>query len=339
MRTRGSMLLLVGVLCLSAMPGVAEGSSTTARPQGALKVEEFPVPTPASRPYQIVTGPDGNLWFTESDVGKIGRITPSGQITEYPIRAGGGPYGITVGPDGNLWFTERYANLIAKFSTAGQLLAEYTVPTANAQPWGITAGPDGALWFTEEDVDQIGRITVNGQITEFFTQNCCFPTFITTGSDGRLWFTEELPGQIGAMSTNGDVEYFTPPTAQLLYGITTVSNGEVWWTALAGDNKIGKVEMNGQITEFSIPSDNTGIAGVTEGADGKIWFTQNDVGRVGVMRPGGGLIFLVEDGSYPIGITTGPDGNIWIAESQSNAIGRLMIRLTKEAGRGGLTSH
>jgi virginiamycin B lyase len=31
---------------------------------------------------QITTGPDGNLWFTTND--RIGRITPTGQITTYP---------------------------------------------------------------------------------------------------------------------------------------------------------------------------------------------------------------------------------------------------------------
>lgn len=334
MRTRGSVLLILGLICLTVLPGAAQGSPLSTSPRTTLDLQEFRLPTPDSRPYQIVSGPDGNLWFTQSNAGRIGKITPSGEITEFKVRDGSGPYGITVGPDGNIWFTERFANMIAKFSTSGQLLAEYPIPTPRSQPWGITLGPDGALWFTEEDVDQIGRITVDGQITEFFTQNCCFPTFITSGSDGRLWFTEELPGQIGAMSTNGSVEYFTPPTAQLLYGITTTSKGEVWWTALAGDNKIGKIDSSGQITEFSIPSDNTGIAGATEGAEGNIWFTQNDLGRVGAMRPTGGLFALIQDGSYPIGITSGPDRNIWVTESQSNAIGRVMIWSPKPPGRG-----
>lgn len=326
---RSASLFAVLFLSLSAVPQAA-GANPRSTAQGAsystFRVTEFPVPTPASRPYQIVAAPDGNLWFTESDAGKLGKITPSGAITEYKIRSGSGPYGITVGPDGNLWFTERFANLIAKFSTAGQLLAEYPVPTDSSQPWGITTGPDGAMWFTEEDVDQIGRITLSGGVTEFATQNCCFPTFITTGADGNLWFTEEIANQIGRMSTNGQVTYFTPPTAQLLYGITTAPNGVVWFTALFGDNKIGTVAPNGQITEFSVPSSGTGIAGVTvRPKDGNVWFTQNDTGYVGSMTPAGGQIRLYTDGSFPIGIAAGPDGNIWIAESQSNAIGRLQL--------------
>jgi streptogramin lyase len=64
----------------------------------------FPPHNSVSRPYTIVTGPDGNLLFTESDLGKIGRITPDGTITDFPIPTpGSGPYGITIGADGNLW--------------------------------------------------------------------------------------------------------------------------------------------------------------------------------------------------------------------------------------------
>jgi virginiamycin B lyase len=39
-------------------------------------ITEFATPTINSGPYFITTGPDGNLWFTEQYVGKIGRINP-----------------------------------------------------------------------------------------------------------------------------------------------------------------------------------------------------------------------------------------------------------------------
>ena len=70
-------------------------------------ITEFPIPTAGSSPAGIAAGPDGNLWFTESNANKIGRITTAGVITEFPIpTAGSGPFGIAAGPDGNLWFTE-----------------------------------------------------------------------------------------------------------------------------------------------------------------------------------------------------------------------------------------
>jgi streptogramin lyase len=51
----------------------------------AATVQTFLVPTPASGLAHIAAGPDGALWFTEQAAGNVGRITTSGQITEYPI--------------------------------------------------------------------------------------------------------------------------------------------------------------------------------------------------------------------------------------------------------------
>jgi len=77
-------------------------------------ITEFPIPTAESRPCSITTGPDGNLWFTESTLlqsprtGRVARIEPfePNTITEFPLpRVEVFPTAITPGPDGNLWFT------------------------------------------------------------------------------------------------------------------------------------------------------------------------------------------------------------------------------------------
>jgi len=75
----------------------------------------------------ITTGPDGNLWFVEDNLfgtgngptnAKIGRITPSGVVTEFSagISPGTDLEGITAGPDGNLWFTEPDGGRIGRFN-------------------------------------------------------------------------------------------------------------------------------------------------------------------------------------------------------------------------------
>src|SRR5690349_12794015 len=71
----------------------------------AAPITEFPI-SAGSR--AITAGPDGNLWFTLAD-DQIGRITPAGQVTAFPVpQSPFGPESITSGPDGNLWFTYRY---------------------------------------------------------------------------------------------------------------------------------------------------------------------------------------------------------------------------------------
>jgi streptogramin lyase len=99
-------------------------------------ITEFAVPSLGS-PGSITAGPDGNLWFVEPGaVNAIGRITPSGGISEYVIpTANSDPTGITVGPDGNLWFTELSANKIGRISnlTGGGNL-QSSMPSAGAPP-------------------------------------------------------------------------------------------------------------------------------------------------------------------------------------------------------------
>src|SRR5437588_6350752 len=77
-------------------------------------IVEFSAPSPS---YDITAGPDGNLWFIESNVNKIGRITPTGTVTEFDIPTAGDPSSITAGPDGNLWFSApSYISKISRMS-------------------------------------------------------------------------------------------------------------------------------------------------------------------------------------------------------------------------------
>jgi len=155
----------------------------------ARALTEFLIPTASSGPEGITAGPDGNLWFTEYNTSKIGRITPTGTFTEFPIpSAPSFTQDITAGPDGNLWFTEGN-NKIGRITPTGTF-TEFSIPTASSFPRDITAGPDGNLWFTESSANKIGRITPTGTFTEFPLPTASGPFGITGGPDGKLWFVE-----------------------------------------------------------------------------------------------------------------------------------------------------
>jgi hypothetical protein len=100
-----------------------------------------------------VLGPDGNVWFTNHttrslpNVGAppaIGRINPSGQITEY--RAGlsyaSSPNGIITGPDGALWFTDRELHSIGRIVPSSAPANTFLVePAKRARRNGVTRVP------------------------------------------------------------------------------------------------------------------------------------------------------------------------------------------------------
>src|SRR6266540_520654 len=152
MRLGRVVLILVSVGVLIGITGV---------PADATKrITVHSIPTAGSVPIGIVSGPDGNLWFTEYIGNNIGRITTEGAITEYPIPTGfARPLSIASGPDGNLWFTEfqQSANNIGRITTHG-VITEYPVPTASGQPQGVASGPDQRIWFVETNGNKVGAL-------------------------------------------------------------------------------------------------------------------------------------------------------------------------------------
>jgi virginiamycin B lyase len=239
-----------GALWLTLLNDV--GGSTTnqiGRLTTGGKLTTFTVPK-ASYIWDITTGLDGNLYFTDG-ASRAWRVTTSGHFTAFPFidSTGGYPYQITKGPDGNLWFTDR-AGLIVKMTTAGKFTT-FKVPRSNASTDDITAGPDGNLWFTLDGTDtssKIGRITPSGVITEFAfpspSNDYLYLSGISAGPDGNLWFT---------------YQDFTSKA-----------------------NAIGRITTSGAITLFPTPTANSGPTDITAGPDGAMWFTEaaGNVGRI-----------------------------------------------------------
>ncbi len=141
-------------------------------------IAEFPIPTANSGPSDIALGPDGNLWFTEAQGNRIGRITPAGVITEFPLPDSSVPQGIVAGPDGNMWFAELFGNRIGRITPSG-IITEFPLPagsTGSSQPRGIASGADDNLWFTEDTNGKIGQITPTGTVVRVFCPWHCAPS-------------------------------------------------------------------------------------------------------------------------------------------------------------------
>ena len=91
----------------------------------------------------IATGPDGNVWFTLRFSPQLGRISPSGDFTFFPIPNNAEQ--ITRGDGDTLYFTEFGASRIARITTEG--VVTESPEFRFSQPTGITAGPRRSVWF------------------------------------------------------------------------------------------------------------------------------------------------------------------------------------------------
>jgi streptogramin lyase len=317
-------------------------ASTAYCDSGACKsrISEFQIQTSRASPQFITKGPDGNLWFTDT---YVGRITPSGTITEFdvvtlpdaPTGVTAQAVGITGGPDGNVWFTMLTSNgdaCVAVVTPSG-IVTDYIYSKTYSKLSGITSGPDGNLWFAVADDsnaqgdqggDIIGVVTTTGTIT---TNTLVTPTSdplgIVAGPDGNLWFTEAGSRSIGRITPAGSLTYFGVPnsTFSAPQRIAAGSDGNLWFTM--GGPEIDQITTSGIITEFPIPSGTASTLDITKGPDGNMWFTElgvNNIGRIAV----DGTVTEFPVPASPMGITTGPDGNIWFTEPSVGQIGRFL---------------
>ena len=116
-------------------PAACHATGTPTGPAGTITA--FALPAESGILSDLTAGPDGNLWFTANTAllsGDIGRLTPDGQVTLFPLKTHTLVSGITTGPDGNLWFGEMEA--IGRITPAGQI-THFPLP-------GMVSEADGA---------------------------------------------------------------------------------------------------------------------------------------------------------------------------------------------------
>ncbi len=137
----------------------------------------------------MTVAPDGTLWFTESNVAKIGQVIPGGIVTELSLPSTASqPTAITVGPDGNVWYTDPGLNVIGRVNLDNLAVTEFPIPSApGGLPNHIASGSDGNLWYTATRANKVGRVTPQGVITEFDLAGIEEPGALTQGHDGNLW--------------------------------------------------------------------------------------------------------------------------------------------------------
>jgi streptogramin lyase len=84
------------------------------------------------------------------------------------------------------------------------------------------------------------------------------------------------------------------------------------------------------INQFTIKSPNNGPGDMTFGADGAVWYVDQNTSKIGrISRKGAINGYLIPKttgvkNSKPIGITLASDGAIWFTEAAANKIGRLV---------------
>jgi streptogramin lyase len=327
-RRQSTFRLLTLVFALVVGLAIALGamiSAAQAAPIGMLK--QYKVPTAGSSPEHITQASDGNFWFTESFVNdqnstphKVGRITPTGQVTEFNVCDFCFPTDIVQGSDGILYFTKNDASL-GRITTSGTVLPDIPAvfsPNGN----GLDAHGDD-IWFADFNNHSVWRYDIpTDTFTEFPAPNTV-PLDVAVAANGIVWFTD-ANGQIGRLDpatgvvTEIDVEGFPRE-------INIASDGAVWFTERFSQ-AVGRINPATNATElFTVDG---GPEDIAPAANGSMWVTRSTAGNIARITPAGVITTQSKavKGSEPFGITVASNGDPWFTMLSADKIATLQLR-------------
>jgi streptogramin lyase len=302
-------------------------STAQAAPIGMLK--QYRVPTAGSSPEHITRASDGNFWFTESFVNNqnvqghnVGRITPTGQITEFQVCDFCFPTDIVQGSDGILYFTKNDASL-GRITTDGTVLPDIPA-TFSPNGNGLDAHGDD-IWFADFNNRSVWRYDIPTEAFSEFPAPNTVPLDVAVAENGIVWFTD-ANGQIGRLDpdtgdiTEIDVDGFPRE-------INIASDGAVWFTERFTPQAVGRLDPDtNNVTLF--PADGGPVDIAPAGPDGSMWFTRTTGGNIARISPAGVITATskVVRGSEPFGITVAPNGDPWFTMLSADKIATLQLR-------------
>jgi virginiamycin B lyase len=165
---------------------------------------EYTLPAPDSQPSGIAIRGD-SLWFTESAVGRLGRLDlQTGEIREFPGKLSPpleGPQDVTVSSSGNPWLSESEGDRITLFyfSTL-QNFIPIPLASSGSEPYGMAIEGEKAVWFTERTGNKLGRYTGPIPPDEYpLPTSSSLPTDVVVDGSGCAWYTAPGSNRIGRL--------------------------------------------------------------------------------------------------------------------------------------------
>ena len=174
-------------------------------------VKEFSIPTLCTNPLAVVTDYSGDVWFTQTNTGKLAKFDPTTEsFTEYdnPLWPPGGRsmmWGIDYAPDGNIWYTDESYDSIWKFSTLDEKYERLAYPSeGNSLPQKLRI--DGSqiiindftgnkLTFLDpnQSGDDVNYLSIPSPVDESVTAD------FAIDADDNIWYTNWLFQQGGVL--------------------------------------------------------------------------------------------------------------------------------------------
>jgi len=266
--------------------GVAIFLVVSSAAQSEGTVFEIDLPDKLGSTHEIAAGPDGSIWVSQMKQHKLVRISPDDDsVVFFDMPPGTGPHGLKFDHDGRLWLTFQLTDEIVEIGLDGGILARHKIPSPGAGPHGLGIGPDNAVWWTGKTGNMVGRFDPVTRATTIYP-------------------LDSIPA--------------TP-----IY-IVADENGSMWFTELEG-SRLGRIDANGALAFFDLPTPDARPIAVFAGPDAQIWFTEERGNAYGRVKLDGSIE------EFPTGVDGGElasavfdaAGDLWLQFNTPDIIQRI----------------
>ncbi|MDE1817517.1 MAG: lyase [Thaumarchaeota archaeon] len=211
-------------------------------------ITEYKIPTACTQPLAVMVDSSGNVWFTESNTGNLGKFDPSSksfqEFTNSQWQSGEKSmmWGLGTAQDGNIWITDSQHSLIWKFNPVDKSYQRFVFPKSNSSDGSFPqmllidgknayindfTGRKIGVFSTDNTSPDMGMTSIPAPGNNNFTSS------MVTDPSGKLWYTTWIYQQGGNLvsydqKTGSSTQYPLPQDIQAPNGITIDSSGKLW---------------------------------------------------------------------------------------------------------------
>jgi virginiamycin B lyase len=249
-----------------------------------VRVTEWEVPYPNSRPRDPFVDSTGRVWFCGQAGAYIAYLDPAkGTFKRYELTDGAGPHNLIIDENDRIWYAANTLPYIGRLDPKRNQLRIYEMPDEQARdPHTLVFDQAGNIWFTAQWSDQVGRLNMES---------------------GKIDLVP-LPGR-----------------GLRPYGIKIDPRGRPW-IVLFGSNRLASIDPDSlRVWQFELPDRKSRPRRLEIDAAGNIWYGDYSRGMLGRYDPESGNIdewpLPGGEDALPYGMAMDGQGNIWLAEAGS----------------------
>lgn len=283
-------------------------------------ITEFKIPTACTQPLAIITDKMGNVWFTESNTGNLGKFDSSARTFQefsnslWQKGEKSMMWGLASSQDENIWFTDSQHNLLWSFNPTDKSYKKFIFPKSPTQEGSFPQKifSDGNEFYVNDFTGKkivsfnTAQTSPELQMNKIESQgDYNFTSTVVSDTVGNLWYTTwkyQEGGNLVSFDKNHNnfTKYALPLDIQAPNGITVDATEKLWIMDTASSYYFNFDPSTKQYTKYVTSTPQASTYGNASGLiktpisrpywnhfdeKGRLWFNEQVANSLGVYDP------------------------------------------------------